>query len=182
MTRVLLIVDIQNDYFEDGANPLVGAEAAAERAGEVLDAFRASGDAVVHVQHVWDEPDAPFMRPGTSGVEIHDRVAPRAEEPVVTKDTPNALLAPGLPQLLADLAPDELVVLGMMTSMCVDSTVRAACEAGFTVSLVHDACAAPDLELGGVVVGGAAVHTAFAAALGDGFATLVSAAEVAAPA
>jgi nicotinamidase-related amidase len=68
----------------------------------------------------------------------------------------------------------------MMTSMCVDSTVRAAADAGYTVELVHDACAAPDLEFGGISVPGAAVHAAFIAALGDGFATLRASAEIAA--
>ena len=67
MPRALIVVDIQNDYFPGGANPLDAPEAAASQASRLLDAFRASGEHVVHVQHVWDEPDAPFMRPGTPG-------------------------------------------------------------------------------------------------------------------
>lgn len=146
MTRTLLIIDIQNDYFPGGAFPLVAPEAAAARAAEVLGSFRRSGGSIVHIRHIWDAPDASFMRPGTPGVEIHPMVA------------------------------------GMMSSMCVDSTVRAAADLGFRVSVVHDACAAPDLEFGGVEVGGLTVHAAFMAALSDSFATLVSADEAAAAA
>ena len=62
----------------------------------------------------------------------------------------------------------------MMTSMCVDSTVRAGAELGFTMSVIHDACAAPDLEFGDTTVPGASVHAAFLAALGDGFAAVIS--------
>lgn len=174
MSRTLVVIDIQNDYFTDGAMPLVGAEAAAERAAEVLAHFRRTGDPIVHVQHLWDDPDAPFMRPGTRGIEIHDSVRPLADEPVVTKTTPNAMLAPDFVELLEGQASREIVVLGMMTSMCVDSTVRAAADAGFSIVLVHDACAAPDLEFEGVSVPGAAVHAAFVAALGDGFADLTT--------
>lgn len=176
MTRTLLIVDIQNDYFPGGAYPLVGATEAGAVAASVLAAFRRAGDPVVHVQHVWDAPDATFMRPGTPGVQINAAVTPAAGEPVVTKAEPNAFVGTDLDRRLD--RSGTLVVMGMMTSMCIDSTVRAAADAGYTVELVHDACAAPDLEFGGTAVPGAAVHAAFVAALGDGFATLRSGAEV----
>jgi nicotinamidase-related amidase len=176
---VLVIIDIQNDYFEGGAFPLVGSAEAAQRAASVLEAVRRRGDAVVHVQHVWDEPEATFMRPGTDGVQIHESVRPLPDEPVVTKSTPNAMLAPALLELLESSGERDLVMMGMMTSMCVDSTVRAAADLGYTVQLVHDACAAPDLELGGVRVPGDLVHAAFVAALGDGFAQLLTSDELA---
>jgi nicotinamidase-related amidase len=129
--RGLLIIDIQNDYFPGGANPLVGPEAAAEAARRALDAFRERGERIVHLQHVWDAPDAAFMRPGTDGVEI------------------------------------------------VDATVRAGADLGFGMTVIHDGCAAPDLEFGGRQIDGASVHAAFMAALGDGYATLVGSGELA---
>lgn len=174
MGRALLIVDIQNDYFPGGAYPLVEPEAAAAATARVLAAFRASGEPVIHMQHVWDAPDAVFMRPGTPGVEIHDAVAPAEGEAVLQKTEPNSFLGTGLDERLAELGVDRLVVAGMMTSMCVDSTVRAAAERGLAVQLVHDACAAPDLAFGGAVIPGAQVHAAFVAALADGFAEPVA--------
>jgi len=66
----------------------------------------------------------------------------------------------------------------MMSSMCVDATVRAAADLGFSPKVVHDACAAPDLEFNGVDVPGAAVHAAFMAALADSYAELTSAADL----
>jgi nicotinamidase-related amidase len=173
VTRGLLIIDIQRDYFPGGAYPLVEPEAAATAAREVLDAYRSAGAPVIHVQHVWDAPDAAFMKPGTDGVEIHPLVAPEGAEPVVTKAEPNSFLGTGLEAELRDRGIDSVVVSGMMTSMCVDSTVRAGSELGFTMSVVHDACAAPDLEFGDTTVPGASVHAAFLAALGDGFATVI---------
>ena len=174
MTRLLVIVDIQNDYFPGGAYPLVGPEAAAERAGALLAHFRASGEPIVHVQHVWDAPDATFMRPGTHGVEINDAVAPLADEPVVLKASPNAFLGTDLEHRIRDAAVDDVVIVGMMTSMCVDSTVRAAADLGFAVTVAADACAAPDLEFGDTLIPGDVVHAAFLAALGDSFATVTT--------
>ena len=85
MSRALLIIDIQRDYFPGGAYPLVEPEAAADAARRVLDRFREGGEPVVHLKHVWDAPDAPFMKPGTDGIEIHDTVAPADGEPVIEK-------------------------------------------------------------------------------------------------
>jgi nicotinamidase-related amidase len=175
MTRGLLIIDIQNDYFPGGAFPLVEPEAAAAAAGRVLESFRASGEPVIHLKHVSGEPDATFMRPGTEGVEIHPAVAPADGEPVIEKGAPNGFVGTGLEDELRSRGIGELVVAGMMSSMCVDATVRAASDAGFDVTVVHDGCAAPDLSFGGQAVPGAAVHAAFMAALSDAYATVVGA-------
>jgi nicotinamidase-related amidase len=182
MTRALVIVDIQNDYFPGGRNPLEGPEGAAANARELLEAFRASGEPLVHVQHVWDAPDAAFMQPGTPGVEINDAVRPAEGETVIQKANPNSFLDTPLEKHLRDQGVDSVVVCGMMTSMCVDATVRAAADLGFAATVVHDACATMPLEFGGCRVPAGDVHTAFIAALGDGYAEVVSAADVAATA
>jgi nicotinamidase-related amidase len=178
VARALVIVDIQNDYFPGGAFPLVGPEAAAAQAQALLEGFRAAVEPVVHVQHVWDEPDAPFMRPGTPGVEINASVAPAPGETVIRKEHPNAFLDTPLEQTLRAAGVDRLVVCGMMTSMCVDATVRAASDLGFEVAVAHDACATCDLEFGGRAVPAADVHAAFLAALSDSYARVAAAREL----
>ena len=178
MARGLLIIDIQRDYFPGGSYPLVAPEAAAEAARRVLDAFRESGEPVLHLKHVWDAPDATFMRPGTDGIEIHPLVAPADGEPVIEKAEPNGFIGTGLEGTLREAGIDSLVVAGMMSSMCVDATVRAAVDLGFTATVVHDACAAPDLAYEGMEIPGLSVHGAFMAALADGYATLVASREL----
>jgi nicotinamidase-related amidase len=175
VARALVIVDIQNDYFPGGAYPLVGPEAAAAKARALLERFRSAGEPVVHVQHVWDEPEAPFMRPGTQGVEINAAVAPLPGETVIRKEHPNAFRDTTLEQTLRDAAVDEIVVCGMMTSMCVDATVRAAADLDFQVAVAHDACATRDLEFEGRVVPAADVHAAFLSALSDSYAQVTAA-------
>jgi nicotinamidase-related amidase len=178
MSRALVIVDIQNDYFPGGAHPLVGPEEAAANARRLLEAFRSSGEPLLHVQHVWDAPDASFMRPGTSGVDIHESVAPGAGEPVIRKANPNSFLDTTLEDELRARGVDHVVVCGMMTSMCVDATVRAAVDLGFEATVAHDACATCDLDFGGETIPARQVHGAFLAALGDGYATLSTAGDL----
>ena len=180
MSRALLLIDIQRDYFDGGRHPLVGSDRAADAASNVLAGFRARSERIVHVQHSWDAPDAAYLQPGTPGFAHDDRVAPAADEPVVVKEAPNAFVGTGLEDRLRSDGIDELVVSGMMTSMCVDATVRAAVDLGFTVTVVGDACAAPNLDHAGVHVPGEHVHAAFLAALADGYAEVVDARSLAA--
>jgi nicotinamidase-related amidase len=179
MPRGLLIIDIQRDYFPGGAYPLAGPEAAAASAARLLAAFRTAGEPVVHLQHVWDAPDAAFLRPGTDGVLPHPLVEPAAGELVLTKASPNGFIGTELAAELDARGIDALVVAGMMSSMCVDATTRAALDLDLDVTLVHDACAAPDLEFGGQTLPGGTVHAAFMAALGDAGATVVAAEDLA---
>jgi nicotinamidase-related amidase len=177
--RALVIVDIQKDYFPGGAHPLEAPEDAAAAAGRLLGSFRAAGEPVIHVRHVWDEKDATFMRPGTEGVDIHPAVAPADGELVITKEHPNSFRETALEEELRARGIDELVVCGMMTSMCVDATVRAAVDLGFETTVAHDACTTCDLEFDGRTVPALAVHSAFLAALADGYAEVASSDEIA---
>ncbi len=178
MNRALLIIDIQNDYFPGGAMALEGSPAAAERAARVLAAARRHGLPVLHVQHVSLRPGAPFFLPGSLGVEIHASVAPIAGETVMVKHYPNSFRDTGLQEALRALGVGELLVMGMMSNMCIDATVRAAADAGYAVRLAHDACAARALAFGGVSVAAREVHAAFMAGLQGLYAMVCSAEEL----
>jgi nicotinamidase-related amidase len=174
----LVLIDIQRDYFPGGSFPLVGPDEAAERAAALLEHFRASTLPVIHVRHESEGPDAGFLAAGTAGAEIDARVAPRAGESVIVKQHPNSFRDTGLRAELDRHAGADLVIAGMMTSMCVDATVRAASDFGYTVTVAADACAAPDLEYSGTHVPGAMVHAAYLAALGDAYAQVLPVDEI----
>jgi len=178
MTTALILIDIQNDYFADGNMALKGSDAAADNAARLLADFRRRGLPVIHVQHLMARPNAGFLMPGTAGAEIHASVAPLPSETVVIKNYPNSFRATGLLEHLEALGADRLVVAGMMTHMCIDTTVRAAFDLGYTVTLAHDACATRALKFGETAVPAAQVHASFVAALHGLFAETRSTAEI----
>jgi nicotinamidase-related amidase len=178
MNQALLIIDIQNDYFPGGAMELVGSPAAAAQAGKLLQAFRQKALPVVHVQHISTRPGATFFRPNTPGVEIHQSVAPRAGETVFRKNYPNAFRETPLLEHLRKQQIAQLVIAGMMTQMCIDTTTRAAADLGFQCLLAHDACATKALSFGGVTVPAESVQAAFLAALNGLFAQVLSVKEI----
>jgi nicotinamidase-related amidase len=172
--QALIVVDIQNDYFPQGKWPLVGAQAAADNAARLIEAFRQAGDSVVHIRHEFTSDDAPFFTPGSEGAQLHPKVLNRADEPVVLKHFVNSFRETELQAILDQHGIEQLVVVGSMSHMCVDGVVRAAADLGYGVTVIHDACATLDLEFNGVVVPAAQVHAAFMAALGFAYASVVS--------
>ncbi|MBU1041608.1 MAG: cysteine hydrolase [Proteobacteria bacterium] len=181
MSDVLLIIDIQNDYFPGGAMELEGALAAGQVAAGVLARFRAASLPVIHVRHENLRPGATFFLPGTSGAEIHPCVVPLPGESVVLKHFPSSFRDTNLLDILRGMSATRLTVCGMMTHMCVDTTVRAAFDLGFSVRLAADACATRELAFAGRSVAAADVQTAYLAALGAVFAQVAPAAELALP-
>ena len=178
MTQALVLIDLQNDYFPGGRMELVGADAAVGRAASLLDAFRQRGWPVIHVQHVSTRAGATFFLPDTPGVQIHAAVQPKAGERVVVKHFPSSFRETDLQAALRDAAGSKVVFAGMMTHMCVDTTVRAAADLGFQCQLAHDACATRDLQFGTGRVAAADVQLAYLAALHGAFATVRSAADL----
>ena len=67
----LLLIDIQNDYFEGGANPLIGSYEASLHAKQILYYFRDNHLPVIHIQHISARPGSSFFLPGTKGIEIN---------------------------------------------------------------------------------------------------------------
>jgi len=174
MTRALLLIDLQNDYFPGGAMALVGSPEAGLQAGRLLAAFRAQDLPVIHIQHIALRPGATFFLPGTPGAELHPSVAPLPGEPVFQKHFPNSFRETPLLEHLRGLGATELVVAGMMTHMCIDTTVRAAFDLGFACRLAGDACATRDLAREGATVPAAQVQAAFLAAIDGTFAKVMS--------
>ncbi len=174
MKTVLVLVDIQNDYFPGGRHELAEPERAAGQARRALERFRAAGWPVFHIRHVSEKDGASFFLPGTVGAEIHALVRPHGQEPVVVKHAPNSFLGTGLEALLRAQGVEALVLCGSMSHMCIDTTVRAASDLGFAVTVLEDACTTSDLTWAGERITAKTVHGVIMAALDGTFARVMT--------
>jgi nicotinamidase-related amidase len=165
MNFALVLIDIQNDYFPGGKMELEGSIEAGSQAGRLLDHFRKSGQPIAHIQHLSRGPSAKFFNPDTEGVKIHETVIPWTGEKIFQKHYPNAFMDTGLMEYLKAEGVKRLVLAGMMTHMCVDATVRAAFDLGFSCRIAGDACATKTLKFQGQTIPAGQVHGAFLAAL-----------------
>jgi nicotinamidase-related amidase len=165
MKTALIIIDIQNDYFDGGAMPLTGSDKASNNARLILDRFREAGLPVIHIQHIATRQSATFFLPNTIGAEINDNLKPIGKEKIIVKHSPNSFRDTELLDYLKSENITDLVICGMMTHMCVDATARAAKDFGFNIILIGDACATKDQEINGEIVKAEDVHKSFLAAL-----------------
>ncbi len=171
---VLLIIDIQNFYFEGGRIPLVGSIPASLKAKTLLESFRAKNLPVIHIAHMpAQKPEKPDPQ-----YEFHKNVAPAPGEAVVVKHYANAFRETDLSDRLRALDAKTLVICGMQTHMCVEAATRFAADAGFRVVLVEDACATRDLIHKKTTVKAASVHAAVLAALNGTYAGIATVDEV----
>lgn len=176
--RALLIVDLQNDYFEGGKCPLAGVDEAACNASLLLGEFRQRGWPVVHVRHEFDIDDAPFFEPGTHGAKVHPALEEVEGEPVVMKHQVNSFSDTSLKSILDELNVDRLLICGAMSHMCIEAAARAASDFGYFCAIAHDACATMDLSFKDTIVPAKHVHAASMAALGFGYAYVASTKEL----
>ena len=124
----LLVVDVQNRAVELG--PYRGDEVL-ENIRALVDACRGAGVDVIYVQH--DEPIGTEGEPGSVGWEIHASVRPQPGERIFRKEHNSAFRGTDLQHHLEERAVATLIVVGIQTEYCVDTTVRVAFEKGFEV-------------------------------------------------
>ncbi|MFS4469987.1 cysteine hydrolase family protein [Chryseobacterium sp. T20] len=173
----LIIIDVQNDYFPGGKMTLEKSEQAAENTRSILEYFRKNNLPVIHIQHISTNDGATFFLPDTEGAKINHLVLPKEDEKVIVKHFPNSFRETDLLNYLQSQKIKNLVITGMMTDVCVDTTTRAAFDFGFTNTIIGDATATRNRELSGEVIKAADVQKSFLAgisALGNLYARVIS--------
>lgn len=174
---VFIAIDIQSDYFPGGTMTLENVEIAARQGKKALDQARVLQIPIIIVQHISLAPSATFFRPDTPGVRVHPWFAPQGSDLRLIKHFPNAFRETELTQHLAAIHAEHLIVCGMMTHLCIDSTVRAAADQGYAVTLLGDATATHALSYGNRVAPALAVQTSSLATLHNTFADVVTVTE-----
>jgi nicotinamidase-related amidase len=169
----LIVIDAQGEY-RNGPLRLDGMEPAMLVLAAILQRARSAGTPIVHIAHRGDAGGL-FDRSRYGG-RILLEAAPRAGEALVEKPLPNAFARTGLQARLEAIGRRKLIVVGFMTHMCVSSTVQAAFDLDYDVTVVADATATRALPsaTGGRAILAAQIQAAALAALADDFAAITS--------
>lgn len=90
--------------------------------------------------------------PGSKEAEFLPEVAPEGDEIVINKTASGVFSSTNLNYVLQNLKVNELIVAGVYTNECVETTIRDACDLGYLVTLVEDACTTvtPELHQGSI--------------------------------
>ncbi len=82
-----------------------------------------------------------FCPKSSRDAQVLDEVAPHGDEIVLTKTSSSVFISTNIHYVLGNLGKKQIIIAGALTDQCVDSAVRDACDLGYLVTLVTDACA-----------------------------------------
>ena len=139
MNRALIVIDVQESFrarstWEQIANPKI-----AEPVNRLVRLARTNGDLVVWVLHIEPGSEGVFD-PAQGHVRLLEELEPpKSGEPVVHKTSHNAFTTTNLQQLLTEAGVHELMVCGIRTEQCVETTTRVGSDLGYRVVFVTDA-------------------------------------------
>lgn len=166
-----VVIDMQNDYCSPGGDfdqrgiPIEPAQGILPNIRQLLDAARGREIFVLYTTMVFDEftyedrhhkivpdrmRDRKLCRRGTWGAKVMDALAPRPEELTIEKCRYSAFYNTNLEILLRNRGITTLILAGVVTNVCVESTARDAWHRDFDLLVVSDATAgyAKDLHEG----------------------------------
>ena len=175
MTAALLVIDAQESFRVRGEWADIADPDVCERIGELVDEARRHDVTVYWLLH---------SEPGTGGVfdpeighvRLIDGFVPRDSEPVIVKTTINAFTSTDLEAGLRAGGVERVVICGIRTEQCCETSARLAADLGFEVVFVAEATTTTGLP--GVTADQIKARTA-AVLTGRGFAAVATVAELA---
>lgn len=176
-SAALIVVDVQQGLDDPvwGTRNNPQAEANIAR---LLAAWRAANAPIYHVHHNSVRPTSP-LRPGQPGNNFKPEALPEADEPVFEKTVNSAFIGTGLDERLRADGIERVVIVGLTTNHCVETSVRMAGNLGFDTYMVSDATATHDRTgPDGLHHSAETIHSVSLASLHGEFATVVDTASV----
>lgn len=138
MTRALLVIDVQREYF-DGALPITYPAGHLQNILAVMDQAAKSKLPTAVIRHHQPDPQSPIFRLNSELWQLHDEVEERPRDILIDKQLPGSFTNTGLEQWLKEVGADTVSIAGYMTHMCCDTTARQAFHRGYAVEFLRDA-------------------------------------------
>ncbi len=135
MTTAVLVIDMQQGLCQ-GPGAAFDTAGTINRINLVTAKARVAGAPVIFVQH---ESDSRYLARDSEEWQLADGLTVVPEDLKIRKTTPDSFLRTDLEPLLRSLGVKTVVICGMHTEFCVDTTTRRALALGFPVTLVADA-------------------------------------------
>jgi len=144
VTKALIVIDVQESFRQRPNWSEVSNPGVVDQVNRLVDLARAENDLVVWVLH--SEPGSGGLFDPASGyVRLIDGLEPREGEPMITKTAHNAFTTTNLQQTLTVRGVRDVLISGIRTEQCCETTARVGSDLGFGVTFVTDATATTPL-------------------------------------
>jgi ureidoacrylate peracid hydrolase len=159
----LLVVDMQNGFCHDDGSvnqiglPAARLQTAIEPCRQLIAAARGANIPIIYTRYVYrpdytdggvmvhelipDLKNGHCLAAGTWDIEVLDELAPGDDDFIIDKNRPSAFFSAEMEPMLKRLGISDLVVCGVTTNCCVETTVRDASQRDYRTFVVEDAVA-----------------------------------------
>jgi len=138
MKRALIVIDVQNVYFNEGLKVVYPA-GSLENILKAMDEAGARGIPIIVIQHSAATPLSKGFQKGSAGWALHPEIERRPRNVLIEKTLPGSFTGTNLEAWLRERQIDTVAITGYMTQMCCDTTARQAFHLGFAVEFLSDA-------------------------------------------
>jgi nicotinamidase-related amidase len=132
----LLVIDVQQSFFAGDRWPLRGNPHFEKNVTALVELYRQSNLPIFFIMHT--DPD-PGFRTNDPQFKLMDFLKPRANEPLMIKNTRNAFTSTTLQADLIHRSVRKVVITGIQTEQCCETTARVAADLGYAVDFVTEA-------------------------------------------
>ena len=143
MKPALLVIDVQNEYFELNQGCSDSLKSAIEYINAAIDLFRKKNLPIVVIQH--KNEDRGFA-PGKPGFDVSQSVKLEPQDLRIVKTYSNSFTKTGLAEKLREFAVDTVIVTGFCAEFCVLSTYRGALDFDFKAIILKGSLASDNAE------------------------------------
>ena len=123
----LIIIDVQNFYWSNETH-----EEYIANLQRILEDARRRKLHVIHVRHVWGDNYEDKM------FDFREEVKPLVDEPIVTKLTAGSFYQTNLEELIKSKGIENVIITGMQTHLCCDTTIREASARGYQTTVIME--------------------------------------------
>ncbi|MFX1419677.1 MAG: cysteine hydrolase family protein [Promethearchaeota archaeon] len=141
----LIIIDVQNGLFSIEGFPIYKEDVLIKNLQLLIKKARKANIQIFYVQH--NDPKGEILENGTEKWKIRPEISPESEDIIIQKHNPDSFLNTPLNEELHKHKITRLVIAGLATDMCIDTTVRSAVSHNYKVILIQDAHSTMDSEV-----------------------------------
>ncbi|MFW9878850.1 MAG: cysteine hydrolase family protein [Candidatus Thorarchaeota archaeon] len=145
LSKALLIIDVQNGLFNVKDSPIFQEEHLIKNIQTLLKKARKAKIPIFYIQH--NDPKGQVLENGTENWKIRVEITPKVEDVIIQKYYPDSFLDTNLEEQLRMREINFLIIAGLATDMCIDTTVKSAFSHGYKVTLIKDAHSTMDSEV-----------------------------------
>ena len=174
MKRALIVVDVQNEYFDGGALPISYPPHSFEQIKTAIAKAQEEGIFTVFIQHTSLKENAGAFVKGSHLWEFHDEIKKIKPDLYIEKNHASSFVGTDLNYRLRTLGIDTVAIIGYMTQNCCDATARDASQLGYNVEFLSDANGTLAFSNSAGEVSAEELHRSFLVAQAFGFSRVLT--------